>query len=205
MDLEPVKFVSHENMKNKNRCSWVNLKNPLSVNYHDNEWGVPCFDDNRLFEMLVLEGAQAGLSWETILKKRENYRKAFDNFNPSIVSKYQDDKIEQLLDNSGIVRNRLKINSAVKNASVFLCIQREFGSFSDYIWSFTKKKIIKNQFEDYSKIPKKTELSDTISKELQKRGMSFVGSTIIYSYLQSVGIVNDHQINCFCRINHNLP
>ncbi len=186
-------------MENKTRCSWVKLANPLSVSYHDKEWGVPCFDDNKLFEMLILEGAQAGLSWETILNKRENYRRAFDNFSPNKIATYQDDKIAELLNNPGIVRNKLKIKSAIKNAKVFLKIQQEAGSFSDYIWSFTDKKIIKNNFEDYTKAPTKTELSDKISKDLKKRGMSFVGSTVIYAYLQAIGIVNDHQINCFCR------
>ncbi len=183
---------------NKIRCSWVKLDNPLSVDYHDTEWGIPCFDDGKLFEMLILEGAQAGLSWETILNKRENYRKAFDNFNPNKIAEYQESKIEKLLQNSGIVRNKLKIKSAIKNAKVFLEIQQKFGSFSDYIWAFTNGKIIKNNFEDYSKAPTKTALSDKISKDLKRRGMSFVGSTIMYAYLQSIGVVNDHQKNCFC-------
>ncbi len=199
MGLEPAKFANRKDMKNKNRCSWVKLDNPLSISYHDNEWGVPCFDDNKLFEMLVLEGAQAGLSWETILKKRENYRKAFDDFNPTKIATYQNAKIEELLHNAGVVKNKLKINSAIKNAKVFLAIQKEVGSFSNYIWSFTNKKIIKNRFEDYSKAPAKTELSDKISKDLKKRGMSFVGSTIMYAYLQAIGIVNDHQMDCFCK------
>ncbi len=186
-------------MKNKNRCDWVKLSNPLYVKYHDEEWGIPCFEDKKLFEMLILEGAQAGLSWETILNKRENYRKAFDNFDSLKISEYKDEKINELLANSGIIRNRLKINSAIKNARVFLKIQKEFGSFSDYIWSFTEHKIITNNFENYSQIPTKTKLSDTISKDLKKRGMNFVGSTIMYAYMQSIGMVNDHQINCFCR------
>ncbi len=186
-------------MKKIIRCSWVALNNPLSVAYHDNEWGVPCFDDHKLFEMLILEGAQAGLSWETILKKREHYREAFDNFNPKKISEYQESKRAELLENAGIVRNRLKINSAITNAQVFLAIQREFGSFSDYIWSFSNGKVIENNFEDYSQAPTKTALSEHISKDLTKRGMSFVGSTIMYAYLQAVGIVNDHQTNCFCR------
>ncbi len=186
-------------MKNKHRCSWVKLNNPLSIQYHDTEWGVPCFDDARLFEMLLLESAQAGLSWDTILKKRENYRKAFDNFNPHNISAYNNDKIEELLNNAGIIRNKLKIKSAINNAQVFLAIQKEYGSFSKYIWAFTHNTIIMHSVEDYSQAPTKTTLSDTVSKDLQKRGMSFVGSTIIYAYLQAIGIVNGHQLNCFCR------
>ncbi len=183
--------------KNLKRCGWVDLRNNLYIDYHDNDWGVPVYDDRLLFEMLILEGAQAGLSWATILKKRENYKKAFDNFEPSLVAKYDEKKIEELLNNKGIVRNRLKVSSAVKNARAFLEIQKEFGSFSKYIWSFTDGKIIQNSFDDYREAPTKTELSDTISKDLKKRGMNFVGSTIIYSYLQAVGIVNDHETSCF--------
>ncbi len=186
-------------MKNINRCSWVNLDNALSIEYHDNEWGVPCYDDNKLFEFLILEGAQAGLSWNTILNKRENYRKAFDNFNPQKIAKYDETKINELLENVGIVRNKLKIKSAINNAKIFLEIQKEFDSFSKYIWSFTNNKVIKNNFDDYSNAPRKTALSDSISKDLKNRGMSFVGTTIIYAYLQAIGVVNDHQQNCFCR------
>lgn len=186
-------------MKNKIRCDWVKLENPLYVKYHDEEWGIPCFEDKKLFEMLILEGAQAGLSWETILNKRENYRKAFDNFDPLKVSEYKEDKINELLANSGIVRNKLKINSAIKNAKVFLRIQTEIGSFSKYLWDFVDGKPIQNNFKTIQEIPAKTELSDTISKDLKKRGMNFVGSTIIYAYLQAVGIVNDHTTDCFCR------
>ncbi len=185
-------------MTTKNRCSWVNLNNPLSIAYHDNEWGVPCFDDNKLFEMLILESAQAGLSWETILNKRENYRLAFDNFNPNKIANYDEEKISELLQNSGIVRNKLKINSAIKNAKVFLQIQQEFGSFSTYLWQFVDNKAIKNCYKDYSKAPTKTPVSDIISQDLKKRGMNFVGSTIIYAYMQAVGLVNDHQVDCFC-------
>lgn len=186
-------------MKNKIRCDWVKLENPLYVKYHDEEWGIPCFEDKKLFEMLILEGAQAGLSWETILNKRENYRKAFDNFNPLKISEYKEDKINELLANSGIVRNKLKINSAIKNAKVFLRIQTEIGSFSKYLWDFVDEKLIQNNFKTIQEIPAKTELSDTISKDLKKRGMNFVGSTIIYAYLQAVGVVNDHTTDCFCR------
>ncbi len=184
-------------MQTIHRCSWVNLKNPLSIKYHDEDWGVPVFDDRLLFEMLILEGAQAGLSWDTILNKRENYRRAFDNFNPEKIAKYNDDKIQELLQNPGIVRNKLKIKSAIKNAKVFLEIQGEFGSFSDYLWKFVNNKPIKNHFADYLQAPTKTDISDKISKDLKKRGMSFVGSTIMYAFMQSVGMVNDHQTDCF--------
>ncbi|WP_156286457.1 DNA-3-methyladenine glycosylase I [Oceanivirga salmonicida] len=186
-------------MENKKRCDWVKLNNIDYVKYHDNEWGVPKFDDGILFEMLILEGAQAGLSWETILKKRENYRLAFDNFDYKKIAKYDKNKINELMQNEGIVRNKLKINSAVKNARVFIEIQKEFSSFSKYIWEFVGHKPIENRFEKLSEVPVKTELSDLISKDLKKRGMSFVGSTIIYAYMQSIGMVNDHQMNCFCR------
>ncbi|MDP8099105.1 DNA-3-methyladenine glycosylase I [Pasteurella atlantica] len=191
-------------MKTKRRCSWVNLDNSLSVQYHDTEWGKPEFDDRKLFEMLILEGAQAGLSWNTILNKRENYRIAFDHFNPQKIAKYDEKKIAELLQNSGIVRNKLKINSAVKNAKVFLDIQQEFGSFSNYIWAFVKNKPIKNHIQDYAQTPAMTPLSDKISKDLKKRGMSFVGSTIIYAFMQAVGMVNDHQTDCFCRQTEDL-
>ncbi len=185
-------------MTTKNRCSWVNVNNPLSIAYHDNEWGVPCFDDNKLFEMLILESAQAGLSWETILNKRENYRLAFDNFNANKIANYNEEKIAELLQNSGIVRNKLKINSAINNAKVFLHIQQEFGSFSAYLWQFVDNKPIKNCYQDYAQAPTTTAISDIISQDLKKRGMSFVGSTIVYAYMQAVGLVNDHQIDCFC-------
>ena len=181
----------------KQRCSWVNLKNELYVKYHDEEWGIPVHDERKLFEMLILEGAQAGLSWETVLKKRENYRKAFDNFNPHKISKYDEAKESELLMNKGIIRNRLKIKSAIRNAKIFLQIQNEFGSFDKYIWGFVNYKPIQNNVGSYSELMPKTELSDKISKDLKKRGMSFVGSTIIYSFMQSIGMVNDHEIACF--------
>ncbi len=187
-------------MQNKRRCAWVNLNDKLYVDYHDTQWGVPVYDDRLLFEMLILEGAQAGLSWQTILKKRQNYKRAFDNFDVQKVAKYDATKISELLQNSGIVRNKLKINAAVKNAKAFIEIQREFGSFSNYIWAFVGNNPILNHFKDIAEIPTKTELSDTISKDLKKRGMSFVGSTIIYAYMQAIGMVNDHQIDCFCRM-----
>ncbi len=179
------------------RCGWVKPDNEHYVDYHDHEWGVPVHEDRQLFEMLILEGAQAGLSWETILKKRASYRLAFDFFDPVIVSKYAEEKIEQLMQNAGIVRNRLKIKATIKNAKVFMEIQEEFGSFDRYLWDFVANKQIVNTFKSLSEVPAKTELSDRISNDLKKRGMSFIGSTIIYAYLQAIGLVNDHTMNCF--------
>ena len=174
------------------RCSWVN-NNPLYIKYHDEEWAVPSHDDNYLFEMLILESFQAGLSWECILNKRENFRKSFDNFDYKRISKYDDKKIDELMNNKDIVRNRLKIKAAINNANIFIKIQKEWGSFSNYIWHFTNNEVIVNK----SKVINTTSpLSDTISKELKKCGMSFVGSTIIYSYLQAIGIINDHELTC---------
>jgi len=183
-------------MENKNRCNWC-TNDEIYQKYHDEEWGIPVYDDRLLFEMLILEGAQAGLSWLTVLKKRDNYRLAFDNFDIEKISCYNDEKFDELINNSGIVRNKLKIKSTVQNAKVFISIQKEFGSFSNYIWGFVDGKIVKNSFSDISDIPAKTELSDIVSKDLKKRGMNFVGSTIIYAYLQAIGIVNDHTKNCF--------
>ncbi|MFK7779574.1 MAG: DNA-3-methyladenine glycosylase I [Candidatus Gracilibacteria bacterium] len=179
------------------RCEWVNLKNNLYRIYHDKEWGKAIHEDNKLFEMLILEGAQAGLSWETILKKRENYRKAFDNFDPKKIAKYDENKQIELLQNKGIIRNHLKIKSAIKNAKIFLELQKEFGSFDKYIWNFVKNKPIQNNFKLLNKLPSKTKLSKIISNNLKKRGMSFVGPTIIYAFMQAVGIVNDHETSCF--------
>jgi len=176
-----------------NRCFWA--KTPLSIEYHDEEWGVPLHDDNRLFEFLILEGAQAGLSWETILRKRDNYRKAFDRFNPAKVAKYDQEKIDQLLNNEGIIRNRLKINSAVTNARSFLEVKKEFGSFDEYVWRFVNGKPLKRK--PGQPIAARTELSDALSKDLLKRGFKFVGSTICYSFMQAVGMVNDHDATCF--------
>ena len=175
------------------RCSWATT--PLSIAYHDEEWGVPVRDDTRLFEFLILEGAQAGLSWETILRKRQNYRKAFDGFNPRKVAKYDQQKISSLLQNDGIIRNRLKINSAVTNAIAFLEVQREFGSFAEYIWRFVDGKPLKRK--PGTAILARTEISDAMSKDLIKRGFKFVGSTICYAFMQAVGIVNDHDASCF--------
>lgn len=177
------------------RCFWATKE--VFHKYHDTEWGVPVYDDRLLFEMLILEGAQAGLSWETILKRRESYKLAYDNFDVIKVSRYDDKKKKKLMLNPGIIRNKLKVEASVINAKVFLEIQKEFGSFSKYIWSWTNNKIINNKIKNISEIKAKTSLSDKISKDLKKRGMKFVGSTIIYAYLQAIGIVNDHEISCF--------
>jgi DNA-3-methyladenine glycosylase I len=179
------------------RCSWVPKNNPEYQKYHDEEWGVPVHDDRKLFEMLALEGAQAGLSWKTVLKKREGYRRAFYNFDVQKCAKMDDAELEKLMQNPSIIRNRLKIFSVRKNAQAILEIQKEFGSFSNYIWKFVDGKPIKNNFSEISQFPAKTEISDQISKDLKKRGMSFVGSTIIYAYMQAVGLVNDHMVDCW--------
>ena len=178
------------------RCEWCGT-DPLYIKYHDEEWGVPVHDDRKLFEFLILEGAQAGLSWITILKKRENYIKAFDNFDPVKVSRYSEKKIEKLLQNPGIVRNKLKINSAVGNAKAFLKIQKEYGSFDKYIWSFVGGKPIINKWKSLKEIPAITKESDAMSKDLKKHGFKFVGSTICYAFMQAVGMVNDHTEKCF--------
>ena len=183
-------------MKQIKRCEWCN-SGELYMEYHDKEWGVPVFDDNKHFEFLVLESAQAGLSWITILKKRENYRWAYDGFDVEKVALYDEEKKTALLANAGIVRNRLKIEASINNAKRFIEIQKELGSFSDYIWSFTKGKQIKGKWETLQKIPARTELSDRIAADLKKRGFKFLGSIIIYSHLQATGIVNDHITSCF--------
>lgn len=180
------------------RCEWCG-EDPLYVKYHDEEWGVPVHDDRTLFEFLVLEGAQAGLSWITILRKREGYRKAYDDFDVQKVASYDESKIEELLLNPDIVRNKLKVRSSVNNARLFMEIQKEFGSFDSYIWGFTQGKQIINSWEDISQVPVTSELSDDVSRDLKKRGFKFTGSTIIYSYLQAVGIINDHTIWCSFR------
>ena len=176
-----------------NRCKWVNDKNEIYIKYHDEEWGVPSYDDKYLFEMLMLESFQAGLSWECVLNKRESFRKAFDNFDYKKIAKYDQNKIEKLLNNKGIIRNKLKINSAINNAQKFIEIQEEYGSFCNYIWHFTNNKVIK--YEDEI-VRSTSELSDKISKDFQSKGMKFVGSTIIYSHLQAIGIINDHEKDC---------
>lgn len=180
----------------KIRCQWAG-NDPLYCEYHDKEWGVPLHDDQMLFEFLILEGAQAGLSWITILRRRENYRRAFNNFDPNIIIKYTSTKIEELMLNEGIIRNRLKINSVVKNAKAFLEVQKEFGSFDNYIWSFTEGKIIQNHWRNLSELPASTPESVSMSKDLKKRGFKFVGPTICYAFMQAIGMVNDHTMDCF--------
>lgn len=181
---------------NKQTCSWPK-GDPLLTKYHDTEWGVPLHNDRKLFEFLILEGFQAGLSWLTILRKRENFRKAFDKFDFNKVANYGQRKIDSLLQDSGIIRNKLKIKSAVTNAKAFIGVRKEFGSFNKYIWGFTGGKPIQNEFESLEEIPAKTELSDLISKDLRKRGFKFVGSTIVYAHMQATGMVNDHIKSCF--------
>ena len=180
----------------KHRCGWC-IGDPLYEAYHDEEWGVPVTDDETLFEFLVLESFQAGLSWITILRKRENFKKAFDQFDYKKIARYGQSKIDALLQDPGIVRNKLKVNATVSNARAFLEVQKEFGSFSEYIWGFVNGKPIKNAFQNYKDAPAKTALSDKISKDLKKRGFKFVGSTIVYAFMQATGIVNDHEVGCF--------
>ncbi len=180
----------------KTRCFWVS-DDPLYIEYHDNEWGVPVYDDDRLFEFLILETFQAGLSWITILKKRENFRKAFDNFDYKKIAAYPESKYESLLQDAGIIRNKLKIRATISNAQAFMKVQEEFGSFSKYIWGFTNGKPIVNTFKKREEVPATTELSDAISKDLKKRGFKFVGSTVIYAHMQATGMVNDHTTDCF--------
>lgn len=178
------------------RCQWCGT-DPLYVRYHDEEWGVPVHDEKKHFEFLLLEGAQAGLSWITILKRREGYRKAFADFDPKQVARFDDKKVKSLLVDEGIIRNRLKVESAIKNAQAFIKVQEAFGTFDKYIWSFVNGKPIINHFERMSELPAKTELSVVISKDLKRRGFSFVGPTIIYAHMQAIGMVNDHEVSCF--------
>jgi DNA-3-methyladenine glycosylase I len=177
------------------RCEWARTE--PSVAYHDKEWGVPVHDDRALFELLILEGAQAGLSWETILRKRDNYRVAFDNFDPRAVARYDQRKLEELLANSGIVRNRLKISAAIQNARAFLAVQSEFGSFDAYVWRFVGGRPRRNTWRTWKQVPDRTDESDALSKDLVRRGFKFVGSTICYAFMQAVGMVNDHRVKCF--------
>ena len=179
----------------KNRCEWP--KDDLMIKYHDIDWGTSVHDDKKLFEMLILEGAQAGLSWSTILKRRKTYRKAFSNFDPHKVSKFSQKDVSRLLKDEGIIRNRLKITSAINNAKQFLKVQKEFGSFDKYVWGFVDGRPIVNKFKRLSDMPASTQVSDKLSKDLKKRGFNFVGSTICYAFMQSVGMVNDHTTNCF--------
>jgi DNA-3-methyladenine glycosylase I len=181
----------------KQRCAWVSIGDEDYRKYHDEEWGSPMHDDRRLFELLILEGMQAGLSWATVLRKRQNFRKAFDGFDFRKVAKYDAKKVRSLLNDPGIIRNRLKIRSAIANAKAFLEIRKEFGTFDKYIWGFVKGNPVVNNFKSVKELPARTDLSDLIAKDLKSRGMTFVGSTIMYAYLQSAGLVNDHTIDCF--------
>jgi DNA-3-methyladenine glycosylase I len=179
-----------------NRCEWAG-NDPLYNDYHDKEWGVPVYDDEKLFEFLILETFQAGLSWITILRKRENFRAAFDNFDYNKIATYTEDKESELLQNAGIIRNKLKIKATISNAKAFIKVQEEFGSFSKYIWGFVNGKPVQNNFHVISDLPAKTALSDIISKDLKKRGFKFVGSTVVYAHMQATGMVNDHVVSCF--------
>ena len=179
------------------RCKWAPENNELYQKYHDEEWGVPVYDDRLLFEFLILEGAQAGLSWETILRKRDNYRRLFDNFEVDKVAAYSEEKIEALLQDAGIIRNRLKVNAAVTNARLFMDVQNEFGSFRNYIWQFVGGKPIQNSWKSLKEVPANTAESDAMSKDLKKRGFKFVGTTICYAFMQAAGMVNDHTTDCF--------
>ena len=181
----------------KKRCAWVSVDDPLMLQYHDREWGVPVHEDRTHFEFLILEGAQAGLSWTTILRKRENYRKAFDNFDPAKVARFTARRLEKLLQDPGIIRNRLKIESSVRNAKAYLKVQEEFGSFDDYCWRFVDGKPKLNKLKSMQHIPATSPESDAFSKDLKQRGFNFVGSTIIYAHMQATGMVNDHLVDCF--------
>lgn len=180
------------------RCGWC-TNEQIYMDYHDKEWGVPCYDKQKLFEMINLEGQQAGLSWITILKRRESYRKAFDNFDPYVIATYDEEKIQELLQDPGIIRYRLKIESIIKNAKAYIKMEQNGEDFSEFIWSFVNGTPVLNHPKDLSEVPAKTELSDKLSKELKKRGFSFVGSTICYAYMQAVGLVNDHVVTCHCH------
>lgn len=185
-------------MNGKNRCKWAS-NDTLLMTYHDNEWGIPVYDDRLLFEFLNLEGAQAGLSWLTVLKKRENYRVLFDNFDPIKIANYHAKKVESLLENPGIIRNRLKVESTINNAKAYLELLEEWSSLSEYLWHFVDGKPIQNTWKHFKEVPAKTVISDQMSKDLKKRGFKFVGSTICYAFMQAVGMVNDHTVDCFCH------
>lgn len=179
------------------RCGWAG-QDELMIRYHDEEWGVPLHDDRKLFELLILEGMQAGLSWSTVLKKRENFRQAFDGFDPVTMAHYTDEKVAELMNNAGIIRNRLKINAAIINANRFLAMQKEYGSFNDFIWQFVNNQPVVNHWTSLSEVPATSAISDQMSKTLRKLGFKFVGSTICYSFMQATGMVNDHLVSCFC-------
>ncbi len=183
-------------MPDKTRCRWC-VGDPLYEAYHDEEWGVPLYDDEGIFEFLILETFQAGLSWITILRKRENFREALDNFDYRKIAEYSEEKIDELLNNPGIIRNKLKVRATVSNAKAFMEVQDEFGSFSKYIWAFVNGKPVQNRIKNYKTSPSNTEISDKLSKDLRKRGFKFVGSTVIYAHMQATGMVNDHEVTCF--------
>ncbi len=183
-------------MKKLNRCGWCE-GDELYETYHDNEWGVPVYDDYTIFEFLILETFQAGLSWITVLRKRENFREAFNDFDYKKIANYSEDKIQELLENAGIIRNKLKVRATVTNAQNFIKIQEEYGSFSEYIWSFVDGSPVQNEVENYKEAPATTNVSDKLSKDLKKKGFKFVGSTVIYAHMQATGIVNDHEVSCF--------
>lgn len=189
-------FNKKMTLMEKHRCSWPK-NDPLYIKYHDEEWGVPLKDDRAIFEFLILETFQAGLSWITVLRKRDNFRKAFDDFDYNKVSLFDEKKIEELLNDQGIIRNKIKIRAAVSNAKSFIKVQNEFGTFSKYIWGFVNQKPIINSWNDISELPAKTDLSDIISADLKKRGFKFVGSTVVYAHMQATGMVNDHVVGCF--------
>ena len=193
-------MMTEDNMTNDNtsRCDWATT-DPLYIDYHDNEWGKPVYDDRTLFEFLILEGAQAGLSWITVLKKRARYRDVFANFDPHKIACFTEEDVARLMQDAGIIRNRLKINAAIQNARAYLEVVSEFGNFSDYMWQFVNGKSIKNTWRTLSDVPASTPLSDAMSKDLKKRGFKFVGSTICYAYMQAVGMVDDHLVTCFCH------
>lgn len=190
-------------INNRNRCNWVS-DDPLYIEYHDNEWGIPVKDDSKLFEYLMLESFQAGLSWITILKKRDNFRTCFDNFDYKKIALYDDVKIEELMSNKGIIRHRLKIISAINNAKKYVEIQKEFGSFSNFIWSFTNHRTIKGNWNHSSETPKHSQLSDNISRELKNRGFKFLGSITIYAFLQAIGVINNHEKDCICYTQNQI-
>lgn len=190
-------FCNESGMYNKRRCGWAGCNNRLMIEYHDKEWGVPVHDDRTLFEFLILEGAQAGLTWQTVLNKRTNYRRAFDDFNAYKIARYGKEELDRLLSDSGIIRNRLKIKSTIQNANAFLKVQKEFGTFDAYIWQFVDGRPITHRIKTIKDIPTNTKESAIMSKDLLKRGFKFVGSTICYAFMQAVGMVNDHEIKCF--------
>ena len=194
--IVPKNNPNYSIMDKINRCAWCG-DDPLYVEYHDKEWGTPVYDDDTLFEFLILETFQAGLSWITVLRKRENFRRAFDHFNYKKIAKHGEDKVAELLSDPGIIRNKLKVRATISNAQAFMKVQEEFGSFSDYIWGFTEGKPITNGYKSLKEVPANTPLSDTISKDLKKRGFKFVGTTVVYAHMQATGMVNDHLTSCF--------